>query len=199
MAPLGKVAGSTKHWVVDVTAYTLAGGVASVLVGALLGALGGWLMPGQGGRLGILVAIAVALLATARELGWIAVPLPQFQRQTNDVWAKLFPSTLTAALWGFDVGLVFTTWFTLAGVWLLVVVAILTGEPVFGAALFAVYWLGRALPVWLAPWLLEDANATPQLLDGIAEQQRLFERIHAVALVWAVGVLLALLTHGTLR
>lgn len=190
------MAGGRRKWLVNVTAYTLAGGAASLLVGALLGILGGWIVPARVGMLGILIAIAVALLALARELSWLAIPLPQRRRQTRDIWAKVFPSTWAAALWGFDLGLVFTTWFTFAGVWLLVIVAILIGSPQFGAALFTAYWLGRALSVWIAPMLLSDATATPQLLDEIVAQYRLFQRMHVVGLAWSIMVLIVWLTQS---
>ncbi|MGH2559551.1 MAG: hypothetical protein ACRDJH_10835 [Thermomicrobiales bacterium] len=190
------MAGHKRQWLVDSTAYTLAGGMASALVGALLGWLGAVLLPGQIGGLGLLAAIAVAALALARELGWLAVPLPQFRRQTRDVWGKVFPRTLAAAFWGIDVGLVFTTWLTFSGMWLLLVVVILVGEPGFGAALFVVHWFGRALSVWTAPWLLRDARAIPGLVDWIAGQRRLFQRLHALGLTWAIIVLISWFAHG---
>ena len=76
-------------------------------------------------------------------------------------------------------------------------VAVLVGKAGFGAALFVLYWLGRALAVWLAPLLLPDASATPRLLEGIAEQRRLFHGIHVVGLVWAIAVLVSWLLQGT--
>lgn len=142
------------------------------------------------------MAIAVAVLAIARELGVLLVPLPQVARQTKDIWAKVFHGTLTAALWGLDLGLIFTTWLTFSGVWLLVIVTILTGESSFGATLFVLYWLGRALSVWLTPLLLQDASATSLLLGEITRQQRLFQRIHAVGLAWSVVVLIAWFAYG---
>lgn len=198
MAPLGKVAGGRKRWIVDTTAYNLAGGVASAAIGSALGQLGDMFALELSGRRGLLIVLAVAVFALARELGVLPLPLPQSRRQTRDTWARMFPSTVAAALWGLDVGLVFTTRLTFAGVWLLVVVAILASSPAFGATLFATYWLGRSLSVWLAPLLLRDASATSQLLAGIAGQRQLAQRIHAAGLAWAVVVLGAALIHGSL-
>ena len=107
-----------------------------------------------------------------------------------------FPSMVTAALWGLDLGLFFTTWFTFAGDWLLVIVAIITREPMYGAALFSVYWLGRALSVWFAPLLLQDARATPQLMSSIRAHRWAFQRLHVVGLAWGITVLIIWLAQG---
>jgi hypothetical protein len=63
------VAEGKRQWLIDVTAYTLAGVVTSTLVGATLGWLGGLLLPAQVGGFGFLILIAVAVIAMARELG----------------------------------------------------------------------------------------------------------------------------------
>lgn len=188
LTPLGKVAGGKRKWLTNVTALTFAGSMTSAIVGALLGSLRGLLSPAPVGKFGILIAIAVAFIAMVRELGWLSFPLPQWARQTNGRWAS-FSSTLAAILWGFDLGLIFTTWLTFSGVWLLVVVTILVGEPIFGAALFVLYWLGRALSVWVAPLLMLDPSTTSELMEDLYKQHPLFRQIHLVGLVWSIGVL----------
>lgn len=191
-----------KQWLINVAAYTLAGGMASVFVGWVVGILGGallLLLPAlrvEAGGLGIWIAIAIATIVIAREARWISLPLPQLRRQTKQVWAILFPRTLAATLWGLDLGLIFITRLTFSGVWLLAVVALLTGEPAFGAALFGLYWLGRALSVWIAPLLMQDTASTPQLMDGIAGEYRLFRRVHVLGLIWSVVALFAWFTYG---
>ena len=182
--------GVPREWLVNVAAYSVAGSVTSLAVGALLGWLGHTLLPESISRIGLPVAMAIGIIAIARELGWIVLPLPQLRRQTQRTWAMRFPSTVTAVLWGLDLGLFFTTWFTFAGDWLLVIVAIITREPMYGAALFGVYWFGRVLSVWLAPLLLQDAKAIPQLLDSIIRQGRLFQRLHALGVTFGSSVLI---------
>lgn len=191
------MAGGKKKWLINVAVYTIAGGMASTLVGAGLGLLGHWIVPAQSTKMGTVVAIAVSTLAATREFGWISLPLPQWARQTQRIWGMRFHRTLAAALWGFDLGLTFTTRLTFSGVWFLAAMAIFSKDPAYGAALFTLYWLGRVLSVWLAPLLMWDANSTPQLLDAINEQYQLFRRIHAWALVSAVAILCLWLIHGT--
>lgn len=189
--PLGKVAGQRRKWLMNVTAYTLAGVVTSALVGGGLGIAGAALLPERLGRVGMAIALAVALVALARELGYLAVPLPQIGRQTQGMWAKRYGATTAATMWGLDLGLTFTTWLGMAGPWVLAAVAFLAGGPLIGAALFVGYWLGRALSVWVGPLLMTSAADTPALLASLDDQQRLFRSVHVAALAWsavAIGI-----------
>ncbi len=197
LGPLGKVAGARGQWLRQVTAYTMAGMVTSALVGAGLGWLGRAVVPDPLAARGIPLALAVGAAAMARELGWVRVPLPQLRRQTRDVWGKVFPGVVAAVLWGLDLGLFFTTYFTFAGLWLLVMLGLLGRDAGLAAGLFVAYWLGRALSVWLVPLLMPDAGATPRLLEALAAQYGLFRRIHAAALAWALIVLVLLWITGT--
>ena len=169
-------------------AYTLAGGVTSILVGGGLGVLGAVALPARVGLPAALLALTLACVALARELGLVSVPLPQLGRQTEGMWAKRYGFRGAAILWGLDLGLVFTTWLTFSGVWVLAAIAFLAAEPALGAALFAAYWLGRALSVWIAPLLMDRATDTPRLLATLHDQSRLFRSSHVVALACAVLV-----------
>jgi len=180
------VAGRKKDWLVEVTIYTLAGLVTSTFVGSTLAWLGESFLPEQVNKSGLLVALVAAVVAAARELEWISFPLPQLKRQTKEFWGKFFPGRIAAMLWGFDLGFIFTTRLTFAGVWFLTVVSVLVGEPLFGGLLFGLYWLGRSLSVWLAPTLMPNAGATPQILGAIYGQYQLFQRIHVIGLIWAI-------------
>ena len=174
----------------------MAGAFASIFVGAGIGWAGRLFVPLQNGRWGLLIAMVVAILALIRELNWIAIPLPQLGRQTKDYWAKRYPGFVVSTLWGFDLGLVFTTWLTFSGVWVIVVMAFFYGEPTYGLILFLAYWLGRVLSVWLAPLLMVDASATPQLMENIHNHYQFFQRVHVLGLIWSIFVLSIWLTQG---
>lgn len=181
----------------NVAAYTLAGSLASSFVGGILGWLGGLVLPEQAvSQLRLFVALGVAGLVLARELEVISLRLPQLKRQTDDMWAKIFPGIVAATLWGIDLGLIFTTWLGFSGIWLLVVATFLIGEPKFGIGLFVLYWFGRALSVWVAPFLLPHASATSQLLNGVRQQYRLFHRTHILGISWSIVVLILWLYRG---
>lgn len=186
-----KVAKRKPRWFANVTAYTLAGSLTSGLVGAGIGLLGAVLLPKDVGPIATAIAVTVGLLAIAQVLGWSKIPLPQLARQTRDVWAKTSSGTVAAIRWGLDLGAVFTTWFTFPGVWVLSVVALLVGEPGFGAALFVAHWAGRALAAWLGPLLMRRGADTPQVLAAVREEYPLFRKVHVVGLVAVVALLAA--------
>lgn len=192
MTPLGKVATRRLSWLANVAIFTASGAAASVAVGAALGWLGSALLPAVPA---VGLALAVALLAAARELRWPSLPLPEVRRQTNGAWAGRSART-AALLWGFDLGLVFTTWLTFSGVWLLVVLSVGAGSPAFGAALFTAYWLGRSLSVWLGPLLVANACAMPELVWAIGRQGRALRLTHGAALLWAGAILTWMLLAG---
>jgi hypothetical protein len=172
-----------------VIAYTLAGALSSMLVGGTLGAVGGRLLPPDAWRLGIPAAVLLGVLAVARDMGWIQVPLAQPRRQTRDVWTYRYGPLAASALWGFDLGLVVTTWFTFAGVLVLVASAFLLEDVLLGSLLLLFYWLGRAASVWVGPLFLEDAGQTPWMLDEINNRHRTFRSINFLG----VGLLLSAL------
>lgn len=190
-----KVANGKRQWLTNVTAYTLAGGLASLSVGASLAWLGG-LLPQRATVVVAAAAIIVALVAMARDLGWVRLSLPQSTRQTKRTWGMVLPGPVAAALWGLDLGLTFMTRLTFSGAWFLAFTAAVAGRPRFGATLFVAYWAGRAMSVWFAPFLLPDANATPSLLNEILERYRVFRGIHVVGLAWAVVALTSSLALG---
>lgn len=103
-----------------------------------------------------LVVGVSSLVLVVRELGWISFPLPSRRRQTERTWASQFGFRAAAIMWGFDIGLGFSTWVHYGGFWMVVAVIIAAGDSGYGAVLLGSYWLGRALPVWFSPWVLRE-------------------------------------------
>jgi hypothetical protein len=191
------VAGYRKRWVVEVTVFTVSGLVTSTLVGASFGWVGQQGMPRPVGAGGVAFALFIAIIALGREIGWIELPVPQFKRQTRGSWAHCFPRAVAAMLWGLDLGLIFTTYLTFSGVWLLATIATISSQQGIASALFVMYWLGRASSVWLASRFMTDARATHQFLDAILGQYRSMQIVHAIGLAWAAFILALLLVQGT--
>lgn len=177
-----------KAWSSTLLLFTGTGAIASATVGALLAQLGHELR--IGGATWLFVALSLAVVLLARELGMAPVPLPQVPRQTNGRWTFIFPRHVAAALWGIDIGLVFATWLTFGGPWILAMLALLSGLPSQGALIFVAYWAGRAISLWLAPVFVPATNATPQVVAVIAGERRLFQLTHSFA-IGLVAVALA--------
>jgi hypothetical protein len=183
------VAGRRREWLQVASGFTLSGVAASLAVGALIGGLGEFMLLDQ---IPVAAALTIALLAVvalAQELGVVSIPLPQPRRQTREAWGKLYSRQIAAMLWGFDLGLIVTTWFTFSGTAVVLALALASGSPMFGAALLSAHWLGRASSVWLGPMLLPDPNATPRLMDRIDAARPRFHTAHVIAVLWLTTVL----------
>lgn len=165
---------------------TFAGALSSSLVGALVGMIGQVLFSGVSDRTAVVMLAAAGLVGAARELRFIRVPLPQLHRQTNGSWAKTFRRPLSPMLWGFDVGLGFSTWVMFSGLWFVALFALIGGSVIVGIALFLGYWMGRVLSLWLGPLLMPDAGATLIILQVIHSRFLSLQRVHAAVLFYAV-------------
>jgi hypothetical protein len=191
------VATVSKSWLVNVSVFTLTGLASSAVIGFALGETGRWLLPQRFWPPALLACVALALAVSAREFGLIDLPLPQLRRQTPGVLAHLVPAPVATGAWGFDIGLTFTTYLTFPGPWLLLAVAVASADPAFAAALFAAYWAGRALSLWLIPLLLANRRSivlTPHgLMAAIGRQSELFRTMHACSGLVAATILILLL------
>lgn len=161
-------------------------------MGSVLGALG--YVAGFHGvtSFAFLTISFLGLLLAARELGWIRFALPQRLRQTEKNWAHEFGFVAASAMWGFDVGLGFATRITTAGYLLLSAVALSLADPAFGALLMMMYWVGRALPVWVAPILVGDAKDSDALVEAVTVQSTFTHATAGLGLLWSGIVSIAL-------
>ncbi|HWM01608.1 MAG TPA: hypothetical protein VNP92_04650 [Actinophytocola sp.] len=162
--------------------YTAAGFVSAVAVGAALGAVGALLLPPL-----LLVVLAVAVVALAREAGLVRFPLPQPLRQTKDIWAKRYGGHTTAMLWGLDLGTVVSTRFTFAGTWVLILLPLLTGDPLLGVLAFASCWLGRVATVWIGPLFVPPGGSVVDLMDAIDTQHRPLRLTQVLGIALLIG------------
>ena len=185
-----------KLWFRSVLAYTVAGCLSAGLVGGLLGTIGSWLGGGPANVIAFYVIAFFSLVLAAREWQWLDFKLPERRLQTAKTWAHEFGFVTASAMWGLHIGLGFATRITYGGFWVLVAAAIALGNPMYGAVLMVVYWLGRALPLWVTPALLESGSDAVELSETIFDHQLVYNRVVGITLVWSavVFVLLALLT-----
>ena len=190
LTPPVKVANAKRgRWAVNVAVFACAGAAASALVGLAAGSAGkaaGLALDEPGAAAACLV---LALVVAAYEIGPRPLPLPQAHRASNGAWARRWGQPVASALWGFDIGLFFTTWLTFAGAWWLVAVAVASGDPGFAVALFTAFWLGRALTVVLGPWLIPNATVTPWIETALGPLRAGFRRVHAQVVLLATALL----------
>lgn len=192
MTPLGKVAFYHKVWIRSVIAYTLAGSLSATSVGFVLGSIGS-VVPWQGTRaIGFYFIGLLGLLLAAREWGWINFNLPERKLQTEKTWVHSFGFVTASFMWGLHIGLGFATRITYGGFWVLVAVAVVLGDPFYGAILMLAYWIGRALPVWIAPSFMKSDAQAADLPEKIFAEGQVYHRVVGVALAWSVVVIVLL-------
>jgi hypothetical protein len=192
-----KVAAVRLTSLAGILAYSVAGSVSSMLVGALLGLLGQTLLP-TGLRSAEILAVPVAGALLLRELRIVSFPMPEWKRQTNGTWRRRFHPTVAAAFWGTDLGLTVTTRQTFSGAWPVLALAFSLAEPRMSALAVLCFWLGRAASVWIMPLLLKNASDSARLLKELSRHHSELQRINVIGLAWGIGVmaLLMLETRG---
>jgi cytochrome c biogenesis protein CcdA len=131
----------------------------------------------------------VAVILATRELELSSFELPEFKRQTEKFWAHEYGFFFASVMWGLHVGLGFATRMNYGGYWLLVVFTLASSDPIYGALLMVSYWLGRALPVWIAPVVTKTESLQEQLAKSIIVNPSVYHRLVGLTLVWvAVSV-----------
>ena len=132
--------------------YSLAGIATSCLVGlaiAGLGTLAAFTVPAV---VLSIVAAVVALAMMLREAGIVRFDPPQCDVQTHKEWVYEFGLTTATGMWGAHIGLALTTVITHGGLYALVLAAFARGLG-GGEWIIVAFWVGRVLPLWLAPVL----------------------------------------------
>lgn len=127
-----------RSWRLKLTVFATSGVAAGAVCGAVLGWLGGMLLPASS-RIGLAVigGLGAATVAVTGIAGK-RVRLPQWERETPQRWTR-GGALRSAAFNGAAMGSGFTT---RIGFWLWYVVpvgAVLSGSPVAGAALYVAY------------------------------------------------------------
>jgi len=151
----------------------------------LLGTIGRQLGGNPRGGMGFYAIASLALVLAASDFGLVNVRLPERKRQTEKVWAHKFGFPVASAMWGLHIGLGFGTRITYGGFWVLVALALGLGDPRYGGLLMIAYWLGRTLPVWIAPNLVRSVSDAMELPGEICTDRVLYGRLAATAAVWS--------------
>src|SRR5438270_7064473 len=134
ITPLGERARGSR-WGVTVAFFAAGSVVAAVAVGALAGELGRLTWPGPSGRWEPRLAVlAVALAAAiALDAGAGGIRIPSVRRQVNEDWLREYRGWVYGLGFGLQLGLGVSTIVTTAAVYVTLVAAWLTGDPLLGA------------------------------------------------------------------
>jgi len=126
-----------------------------------------------------MLALIATLVVAVSDSGRAGVRLPVHHRQVNERWLDAYRPWVYGAGFGFQIGCGLATYITTAAVYLVVVLAASTADPVAALAVCAAFGLVRGLAV-----LLTHRIRTPTELPG-------FHRRFAVLRPWADRAVLA--------
>ncbi len=146
--PLGERA-RRQRWGLTVSAYLAATVVASALVGAGLGLLGGWLgLPGgSDATVAGLVVAGLAALGAVLDLQVGGVSVPTVHRQVDERWLRRYRGWVYGAGFGFQLGLGVVTVVSTFAVYLTLALALLTGSVVGGLVVGTTFGVVRGATV----------------------------------------------------
>src|SRR4051794_3985188 len=142
ITPLGE-RGRGASWRRTVTAYVVASTAGGAAIGTVLGALG-MALHVQGRQWTLVAAGLLALVAATLDL---ADRLPTVRRQVDETWMTRYRDWVYGAGFGLQLGVGAMTIVTSASLYLTWVVELLTGDPLLGAVVGAVFGLSRAAPL----------------------------------------------------
>lgn len=171
----------TRMWLRCVSAYTAAGIGTSYLVGVALAATGTLAAAIVPSTWLYAVAGLVAFVMVLRELNVVRFNPPQCDVQTHKRWAAEFGLVTGAGMWGAHIGLALTTVITHGGVYALVLIAFAAGLGK-GEWIMVAFWVGRVLPLWLAPWLAGGSTNGVAIFGALREAEPSFCAVAAFGL-----------------
>ena len=162
--------------------YTFGGVAGGATLGAVI-ALGAWGVSASGADLGVRAALlAVAALVTvASDTEVVGRSLPNHPRQVDETWLKRYRAWAYATGFGWQIGTGVATYVMTSGVYLLMAVGVLSGDPALAFGLGVAFGLVRGLAVFVSagadrPERLRRLHATvdrwarPSLVAAVAAQ-----------------------------
>jgi hypothetical protein len=155
--------GNRRRYLTSVALHTLGATLAAGAFGALLGALGE-LLSAPWGSGGAVAVLAVAGLYLLREVFSLPIPIPDRHRQVPEWWRRFYSPPTAAFLYGLGLGIGFLTFLTFGTFVAVAAGALVSGDPLLGAAVCAPFGLARGLSVLFGGW--GEWGADP--LDHIA-------------------------------
>jgi hypothetical protein len=124
-------------------------GASGGVLGLALGGLGA-LLGAPWGRPAGLVLAAIAVLYALRETGAVPVPAIAARRQVPEWWRTFYSPPTAALLYGLGLGVGFATYLSHGTFVVVCAACVLTGNPLAGMALAALFGVTRALSAALA-------------------------------------------------
>ena len=172
-----------------VTLFALSAMVGAAITGAAIGLLGGAVQAFAGEQT---LAVAVGAAGCLLLLADLRMRTPTLQRQTCSTWYRERGAATAWALWGFDLGLGFSTIRLSSLYWLMVLFVAAFVQPVFAPLVLAFYGLGLGVALAGAV-VVQKRAASPATSPGLGLLHAAARvRLAAVAVLGLLSVTIVL-------
>lgn len=186
--PLGERARNSK-WGITAGAYVIGAAAGGIGVGAALGLVGWMLHAVLQPSAAAVAAAAAATAGVALGVDTLAPAVPSIHRQVNEDWLSTYRGWVYGAGFGIQMGLGVATIVPTAATYLTLVLALLSGSPLLGAAMGAAFGLGRGLSILVARRVQSPA-ALRSLMRRMAQREPLARMAVQGGQLAAVGLAL---------
>jgi hypothetical protein len=188
ITPLGE-RGRGSRWGVTFAFMLLGGAAGGAAAGLLAGALGSLVLGDDADAarlvvLGVLLAVAIAF-----DLGLGGLRLPTVRRQVDERWLTAYRGWVYGLAFGFQLGTGIATIVSTAAVYVALAACLLTGDPLLGAAIGALFGIARAATLLAAVRVTDP----PRLVDLGSRLARWEPRARHVGLAAQLALCLAAL------
>ena len=157
--------GKRSSYRLAVALHVLGATIAAAALGAALG-LAGMALGAPWDSAGLLALAAVAALYALREGAGLPLPLPDRHRQVPDWWRTFFSPPAAAFLYGLGLGVGFLTFLSFGTFVAVATGALVSGDPLLGAAVCAPFGLARGLSV-LVTRRATSAESAARVVDRL--------------------------------
>ena len=145
----------------SVMLFTLGAIAGGLVTGSLVGLLGALVQSLADERVLAVLAGAAGCVLLLADLGLLGLRTPTLRRQTSPIWYRKRGPHAAWTLWGFDLGLGFTTIRLSSLYWLLVLFVAAFVPPLLAPLVFALYGLGLGI-AFLAAVVAQTRRAAPR-------------------------------------
>jgi MFS family permease len=177
------------HWTATATAFSV-GAVCAGALGGLLWATVGSLLPGGGWRPAAAAAVLVAALVI--DGSPLRTRLPLTRRQVNEDWMVTYRGWVYGVGFGGQLGLGFITLVACAAIYATFAVELLSGRPMAGVAIGAVFGATKAASL-LPAGLARDPSSLVRLHRGLLRLEPIGIRAVVVAEAAAAAIIVGAL------
>ena len=181
------------RWRAAISLHILGSATAGVLVGLILSYIGLFITVGHIGwtALALVVLGTFSCLYALHELRILRLPYPQRQRQVDGGWRYRFHPYVVAWLYGLGLGTGFTTFVAVATLYVLAAGALLSGDPLYAAALFGSFGLLRATFLALMVRRIQTRAQSEQVFRRMLLVSQLVHVANGLALAFTGAFMIA--------